>query len=105
MLLVPAGQGGPRHLRCRVWQSMRVAESHDPLIVHHQEIENRQLEVGISGASANLVQSRPGCEEKLLELLFIRREPAKRLKGEHLGGFLLIFHRIFHHRGLTKARI
>ena len=90
-LLAPR-QGGPRQLWRSVGQGMGVAESHDPLIVHHQKIENRQLEVGITGASANLFQSRTGCEEKLLELFFIRGKPAQHLQCKHLSGFLLIFH-------------
>lgn len=98
-------QGGACLLRRGVGQSVGIAERHDPLILHHQEIENRDLEVGIASASAHIVQTRPGCAEKLLELLFVRRKPAERLQGEDLGGFLLIFHGVFHHISLPKVRI
>ncbi len=43
---------------------MLIAEGYNPLIVHHQEIENRPLEVNIPCASPKIAQPRAGCIQK-----------------------------------------
>ena len=70
---------------------MRIAEGHDPLIVHQQEIENRQMEVCIHGASSNLVGASPGCSKKVVYQLFIGANPGKCPNGEQLRSFLCHF--------------
>lgn len=79
----PRGQGSG------VGQAVLITERDDPLIVHHQEIENRPLKVNIPRASAQIVQPRPGCIQKNRQQLIIRRKPGKRLQGKDLSGFLL----------------
>lgn len=75
---------------------MRVAECHDPLVVHQKKVQNRQVKVRVPGASAHVVQTRAGCSQEILKLLDIRRKPGKCPKGEQLRRFVLIFHRSFH---------
>ena len=84
-----AWQGSPRHLGGGIGQGMRVAEGHDPLIVHHQEIENRPEELCIFGASPQIARTGASCVKEAAEQLVIRRQPAEHLKGKDMSGVLL----------------
>ncbi len=89
-------QGGPRRLRRGIGQGVLVAKGHDPLIVHHQEIENRPLKVNIPCASAQVVHTRPGCIQKCRQQFVIGHQPCQSLKGQDLSGVLLHFFGFLH---------
>lgn len=84
-----AGQGGPRRLGGGVGQGMGVAEGHDPLIVHHQEIKNRPQKLHIRCTRPQIASARPGCVKECAEQFVIRCQPAQHLKGKDMSGFLL----------------
>lgn len=88
---LPAGQSGTGGQGCCIGQGVLITECDDPLIVHHQEIENRPLEVNIPGTIPQIPDTRAGCVKECRKQFIIRRKPSQSLKREDLSGFLLHF--------------
>jgi hypothetical protein len=87
-----ARQGSAGRLWFRIWERLGITEGHHPLIVHQEEIENRQVKVTVPCAGSQLGGICTGCIQELTNQHVVRRYPGQRLQGEQLCRFLGVFH-------------